>query len=517
MALNYPHIYSNNIHRDIAIKNFDHLVKPGNKKVTDFVTDVAAEAINDYQNAQLGIMHSLKKYASSLVAYGATIGVPVAGVVGTTYYLFKDFIQDPSLIPSALSQSLYTVSPEGGYSLTGAGQATGILGGAIVTDLILNKAVGVAPLRSVAKWTAGMLSSAVIYAAYKAGEIASGSYEAKEKESRRIIQDSHERIFQQVLATYSGNEHAHGIADELDRLLWDVKNNPRALRDLQNSVSRLDLTLIANMLLKAKLTPSEIRLVLDRLKTMVKAIKETPITLREGYRDDNDTYNTELLSTMTNEEYATLPLPDSVSKHIEQMKANTFGLFHKVKEMGKIGMNSVGIASGAGAIAAVIGTGASYFTYPQVSGACQFGSELSRCWNVFNEENLAQKMGAFALASGIVAGTAAIFRGVTKYNRTAEAAQAAAVRHAAGARVEAQKIFDGVASELRMMMKESNGDVKKNEIIIKAASNVRAKISLVEAQLAKTGIFKDTTEVFAKLNAAVNDILKIEQNAAAAA
>lgn len=300
-------------------------------------TEVGLEALDCLQKANLGLCHQVKKYTASIGAYTATLGVPVAAVAGGTYYLLKDYIETPSkaaellcpLAPSLLNSTLSggCTSPEVEGYFSGKNLLLGLaaLGGA---DYVIQKGTGFTPLRSMVSWTGHMLSTALLYAAYKAGEMATHSYDRQEKEADALKVQSRKTLFEQTKAAFDV------AADGLMARAEEVKDNPKEILLLKEKVARLARKMDAirqDLASDLRLEKTEVAHVLDKLQSTIRFIEDISLSFRSAVSESDHKFNIELMSILSSGEFSGKELSLEVQNLLEEIEAHTFGFGHVVK------------------------------------------------------------------------------------------------------------------------------------------------------------------------------------------
>lgn len=493
MALEFPHhmqgmqciqTSENNLSQLLVGKGKDQLITP-----------VAKQAFIDYKNARLGVIHQAKKYTASILAYGATIGVPVLAVGGTVYYAFKDYIHDPSKLTTLIWNNYPIISSDNSVVGSLAPYTTPVtalstFAGVMAVDFALKKATGFAPIQSVSKWTVGMISTALVYAAYKAGEITTSSYEQEEEEKTNTRKNLHIAILEQLKTTYDD------IAEGLFARFQLSSHSPKELVELKNTVVQLQkrFPYIRSQLAKLDLKPSEIESIMDRLVSVTKKIKEQAFDLRMPVSEADNQYNAELLAVLSDKEFASNAISKDIKNDAQIVNNNSLGVMHTIKSYATAATLGLGSAAAIQTVASAILVAGSYFSFSES------WDHISICAKTFNTSSCISEaaviglMSIAALAEGVDVAKR-VHNSFVKERAIADERKAKHEQHALNKLVG---IYNGVANYLLKQREVATTPEAKNKL--KAdEENILAKVPAIKKQVAKLGVTADPSIVTKKL------------------
>lgn len=287
-------------------------------------TDVAMKAFEDYKNAKLGIFHSVKKFTAVVLAYTATLGLPVGAITGGMYYMIKPLVE----LNADGTAKNYDLKPILNHLMGYSPVEIGLPVAAIVADLAVHQKFGWSPLFSTVKWAAWMMSTSFLYAAHTASKIVSGSFEQTEKDAEGVRKKTLKIIFENLKVSY---DH---MANYLAMRSKAVENNIKEKIELRHLVSQLHAKMptILSALKEYPLQPSEISLITDQLNSVMQHILETKLSVKvpQSYEDNRN--NAILLSYLPENELEGVAVPQTVDHHICEIAENnqTLGIMHKV-------------------------------------------------------------------------------------------------------------------------------------------------------------------------------------------
>lgn len=491
MSLIHPHQGPQlNINSDfnLSTHNLSKLLTA--TSANEVTTDVAQRAFDDYKKSELGLFHHVKKFTASLAAYGLTLGVPVAAVCGATYWLLKDPVKAVMANPGSVISFAYDNQPllEGSNVVTSAIAPyttplaiSATLAAIGTVDFAIKKTTGFAPARSVTKWTFAMLSTALLYAAYKAGEITTTSYEQQENQKTKTRERSHRTIVEQLKITYDD------VADGFIRSCNAVINDPREMAAHKAMAEQLQnrFPVIKAQLAKLALTNSEIAQIMDKLNGAIKSVKAAAFELRKS-SETNDKYNAELLSILTADEFASKAIPRSAQTNISLAKANTLGLMHTAGSFVSSALSGLTTAATVQIAIPATALAVTYFAKPDLLG------DVTSCISKQDYSSCQLEAGAVALAAlpAITLGASVaknVHEGFAKERAIADSRQA---DHKNKAFNELQGIYDGIANHLYQQIEATKNDLQAKDKLKQDAENIVAKLPSIHAQITKTKIFE---------------------------
>ena len=493
-------------HKDFSADNLQTLLAA--KNIKDVTTPLTLQLFEDYKKAKIGFGHQFKKYTASLVAYSATIGLPVAGVVGTTYWLFKDFVKDPTLMANLIWKNEQMI--EGGNFFTDSiapystpALALTTLGGALAVDFAAKKALGVAPIRSVSRWTIGMISTALLYAAYKAGEITTSSYQQVEVEKTETRKKTHQQMIKQLTNKYNN------IADEFTHCYDTARNSPKKLLEIKNTADELQalVPFFKSQLATLDLKASEIGHIMDKLLTATKNIKEKGLSLRTSGNQDDSRFNFELLSCLAQEEFVSKAVSKQAISHLEIAKANTLGTMHSLKSIAYAGAAGIAAATVVEvAIPALLVAGAyvgSYFSFPSAF------DHVSQCSTERNFSHCGLEAGVVALSilPAIAQGVDLAKKIHTSFSKERIVADKKRVDHIGSAYKELLRTYAGVADDLNSRFAVAKKNPKKMEELKINATSIQEKLPIIKNDISKLGVFDHPSEITKQLEIALENVL----------
>jgi hypothetical protein len=461
------------------------------KKTGEEVTNEAVRnAFKAYQNSKIGWGHYVKKFAVSVAAYGTAIGLPVGAVAGTTYWFFKDYVKDylekpfwaPLKIVRDVGSAALNNQPAfdpatpiiGGLApYTTPSFCLGTLAGIAVVDKVLNDNYGIAPARSVAKWTVNMMSTVVLYAAYKAGELAGSSYLQDEEEKTELRKYSHQKIIEQLKTIY--DHVADGFFSDFEK----VSESPREMICFRHMAEQLEenVPYIKSKLEELELKPFEIDQVMNKLSMAVATIKESALGFRQSGTEAGHRFNIELIKTLSKREISSIALPNDVKNHIKIANANELGVMHSI-EAG-ISASAMGLATALAVDFAAVGA--------LTLGLQGMGTSVSR--------EMQQIVAVLACVPSLYAG-AKIAQKV--YNNSREVLVKAKSRRdeqVAAAREKLLVVYNGMASFLTKQSTDYKHNPFALELLSEDARNVLAKLPLLEKEINKLDVMRDRYDI----------------------
>jgi hypothetical protein len=513
--MNMPIGAGSRINDSIVEKNYHQLANA--KTVEDVATPVALKAYNAYKNAQIGVLHHVKKYATSVAAYGTAIGIPVSIVGGTTYWLFKDalnhaynnpadffeyklniirnneqLLTNNTVLIGQLIDNLPAVKMMAEYttpaSFLAAAAAVGLV------DRAVHTSTGFTPIGSVMKWSVNMMSSILFYSAYKAGEIISSTYDQQEQAQNMTRLQSHQLIIKNLKCTYDD------IANRFMRQCEEMEMNPSAMLELRSTAYQLEtcFSTIATHLAKLELSDAEICQIMDRLITVTKQVKHVALDLRISNSPEDRRYNTELLSILSEDEFASKAVTTSVKRHIETAKNHTPGTLDGIK-------SSVSIASKT--LAAGISTQIALTAF--LAAGSRFSLE-SNCTQTFEATDCSSEKPL--LAASLVLSLGAMHSIYRRFSNTAERER----QHAEMKRIENTDaafrklitIYNGVAENLNQQFNIAKYNRSALAELKTNAARIAAKLPTIKSEIASTGIIENAAVITEDLETVLNAILK---------
>lgn len=474
----------------------------------EMTTSVAIQAFKDYQNAQPGIGYQVRKYAASVLAYGTMVVGPVSAVVGAAYYILKDplktYVNDPMKFTSDILTNKPMISPENvvlgmfsSYSQPAYLAAT--IGGVVAVDLACKKATGYAPVKSLAKWTVGMISSTLLYAAYKAGEMTTSSYERDELEKAEIRKRSHQTIFNEQKDTYDG------MACEIFAQCDECRNSPKEMRVLQARAIELEarFPVFKKELAKLKLTPSEVDQIMDKFVAVIKSIKELAFDLRASHAIEDQDYNRELLSILSKKEFAGKAISKKAQKHIELVKSYTLGVGHTLRSVARASVSGLTRALAVEvAIPALLAAGA-YFAAPALfdqAATCFAARDISLC------QSEAMVVGALATIPAVVSGLGLFQKVYGNFSAERQVADGRKEDHLASANSELATIYHGVAISLEEKANACKQNPQAMSQLKTEAERISEKIPGIKAEIKATRVI-DPAHVIEYLEQVLKNII----------
>lgn len=475
MGLTFP-LNPSQAGNHVAQNNLSVLLCAKNTR-EDVTSEVVRNAFKDYQDAKMGFGHYVKKFTVSLAAYGATIGVPVAAVIGTTYWFLKDYIKaeyitNPLLAAKDIGKLVLNNQPAidpnnpyiGGLApLTTPAFLFGTAAAVAVVDKAFKDKFGIAPARSVAKWSANMMSTVLLYAAYKAGELAGASYLQEENEKTDARKYAHQKIIEQLKCIY---EH---VADGFFKEYEKGKDNPKEMIRFKHMAEQLEenFPYIKSKLEDLDLKPFEIDLIMSKLSMTVATIKDSALEFRQGGTDDNHRFNIELLKTLSMKDMSSVAIPNDVKNHLKIAEYNQLGTMHAIK--------SLATASAAGLATTVVADlGATAVMTLAAQGA---GLDVGR--------NFQTGTAILALVPSLNEGTK-VYKKV--YNNFLDEKAKANLRKEEQVVIAHEKLFNiynGIARYLTKQYNSSKHNTAAMQALGEEARNILAKLPLIEAEIAR--------------------------------
>lgn len=506
MGLNFPiHTGSEAAYRfgqNISEDNLNKLLKAQYKE--DLATPVAIQAFKEYKNAETGYGHHIRKFASSVAVYGTMIGAPVASVIGGTYWLLKDYIAQPSTLFSDLADAAYNNTPMIGagnpvfgaiaeYTTPRSAVAVVVSVGAV--DAAFNRAVGVAPVRSVAKWSVLMISTAIAFAAKTAGDMVARSYDLKEDENTKTREQAQKAIINQLTRTY--DDIADGFLNQVEQ----AKDSPEQMQEyiLIAEQMKKQFPLIKSELKKLALAPSAVDQIMSRLVTVMDTVKHVAFDLRAPNSVNADRYNTELLSVISVDEFASNAIPKEVKKHVETAQSNTLGTMHTVKSY--VDAAATGLVNGALLTAASAAIACACAQYAEIGSSCYSAPSLVNC------EMQAGIVGMMALP-GIAYGADVASRVQNTYAKERKVADSRKIEHTDAAVVKLVQTYNGIASYLKQQLAAVNAGAVNRDRLEMNAESILAKIPTIKQEIEATGVIEDAEIVTLELETVLEEILK---------
>lgn len=344
MGVEFPHAFRKSSHEgNVSDKNLNVLVKTTKKN--DVLTTVAAEAFKEFQAAKIGVCHHVTKFCASVGAYAGAIAVPVGAVCGGTYWAFKEHIDLAVTNPSQsfanftatawkndplFNETTPIVGPYAAY--TTPAYVAGAMAGLAALDIALEKALHVKPIRTTIKWSAKMVSSIFLYAAYKAGEMTTRHFELKEKVKLKKQESAQQQIRHEEQGTFDA------LAERLMERAEEVNEHPRLMGQLKRDVMMLDarMTWIRAALKSYGVGQAEVQQLLDKLSAAIQAIKSMKFELRVPKSEADTQHNIEFLKMISDQDFAKkgLAVPTSVKEEYQRASEATLGVGQIVKGWG---------------------------------------------------------------------------------------------------------------------------------------------------------------------------------------
>lgn len=510
MSLNFPlHTGSSasyQIGQNISEDNLNKLLKARCKE--DLTTPVAYQAFKEYQKAQTGIGHHIRKYAASVTVYGTMIGAPVAGVIGGAYWLLKDYIAQPTTLISDLADAAIDAAINN-TPMIGAGNpilgavaeyttprsALAVIVSIGAVDAAFYRTVGVAPVASVAKWSVLMMSSALAFAAKQAGDMVARSYDSKEDENTKTREQAQKSMISQLTKTY--DDIADGFLNQVEQ----AKDSPAAMQEYILVAEQLkkQFPLIRSELKNLGLAPSAVNLIMSRLVTVMDTVKHVAFDLRSPKGINADKYNTELLSVISVDEFASNAVPKDVKKHVDLAHNNTLGAMHTVKSY--VAAGASGIASGALVTAALTAIAGATAHYAGMDSTCYSSPSLVNCD--------AQILGAgLSMLPGVVHGVNVASRVQNAYAKERKVADARKIENIDAALIKLMQTYDGIAGYLKQQYASAKNDANSMQMLVMNAESILAKIPTIKQEIADTGVIENSDVVTEELETVLAEILK---------
>lgn len=454
----------------------------------DVTTEVVRNAFQDYQKAKLGLGHYAKKWTASVAAYGAVMGLPVGAVIGTTYWIFKDYFNNPWSLIRDLATNRPFIDPNtpiiGGLSFyTSPAFGVATLAGLAAIDQVFQKETGISPVKSVAKWSVNMMSSVILYASYKAGEMVSSSYHQDEEESNISKKLSHQKIIDELKCIY--DHVADGFYNEYEK----VTDNPKEMIRFKNMALQLEenLPYIKSKLAALDLKAFEINQIMSRLCVSISTIKESALEFRQTRSDNNIQFNIDLLKTVPPRDISSIAIPNDVKNHLKI--ANYNNVDSVVKLNGYLEAAAKGIT-----VAVVTDLALALFA--------SFGS------SIFGYQ------GNLPAITAVVGAIPSIKLGAEEANKVLEVCREEQVkaesRKAEQVQIAHEKlrgIYNGLADYFRKKVSESHYNPFAMDILKEEAKVILAKLPLIDEEIAKVELLANLHPVTENLRRLLINLL----------
>lgn len=478
MGLEFPQTYQKNnfqaCHKNTSQTNLQRLL--GARAANDVTTQIAQEAFQDYKNAQLGFFHQFKKYTASVLAYGATLGVPVAAAVGTSYWLLKNMTSSEPFFGTG-NPLFDAIAP-----YTNPKFILGSIAAITAVDFVAEKTLNFAPARAVGKWTIQMMSTAILYAAYKAGELTTSSYEQEEREKELTRKHAHQTIIKKLTETYDN------IADGFTAHCYEVINSPSDLIELKKTAVALEerFSFFRKSLAQLELKPFEVSQILDRLFGAIHHVKDMALEFRVSQSKEDVVYNTELLKVLTLQEVASKAIPKTTQLNLEIAKVNTLGIGHTLKSYVCSGISGLATtAFVATVIPATLSLG-TYFISKETFGhiaTCSTSPNIS-CGIEGSVLGLSTLLGG-------VQGTSSAQRILNNFRKERILADAKKVNYQDLAYTQLLTIYTDIADNLKAQWDSVKHNASKKTILAAEFRGLQEKLPMVKAAINKSGFEVD--------------------------
>lgn len=453
-------------------------------------SEAVRTAFQDYQNAELGFGHYAKKFTASVAVYGAVLGLPVTTAIGTTYWFLKDYIKNPLSLGKDLGLAILNnhpaIDPNAPIigklsSYTTPAFCLGTLCGITIVDRIFHERVGISPIKSVTKWSVSIMSTVLLYAAYKAGEIASASYLQEEEESNTSRKFSHQKIIDDLKCIY--DHIAEGFFNEYEKVFDTPKDRVR----FRNMALQLEenLPYIKSKLEELELKTFEINQILNKLSASISAIKDSALELRQTRNENDVRFNIELLTTLPTRDIPSIAISKDIKNHIKIANCNDYGVLHTIYNCAE--------AAAKGMIAAVV-----------ADLAISTFATVTAQWAGVSTTNLT----SFHIGAATVGALPSISLGMDIASKVMETCGEerlnAELRKEEQLQIAYEKlsdIYDGIAAYLTRELNKSHYNPFAMDMLRAKAKDILTKLPLLEAEIAKVNVMPNRLDITEKLRA----------------
>ena len=312
---------------NIAQTNLSSVLNATKKE--ELVTNVAEKAFQDYQKNKFGLGHHIKKFTLSVAGGGVVLGTPVAAGIGGMYWLLKDYIKDYTKLTQITPMPIKGVLS---------------IGGAIAVDACFYKTIGVAPIKTTIGWSIGMISMGIVNAANFAQNMIAGSFLQKEKAMIKTRDEMHQLIINDLKTTY--DHMAEGFSQHINSAI----DSPKELLKLRAMAEQIEdqLPYVQKQLEKFELRKADVNSILNKLSSVAAYAQNYALDLRVPKTEGDIRFNIELMSVLSEDEFASKAVSTEVKSHIKSAKSNKLGVLHTLKSLGKAGLkgSAVTLATG---------------------------------------------------------------------------------------------------------------------------------------------------------------------------
>lgn len=482
--------------------------RSGGMDKRNITTGVAYQALQDFDNAKIGIGHRLSKFGSQVGAYGLCIGLPVVGVIFTLKYLLEN--------PSVVSDAAYNIAnSDAAKNLIGSGgvvetpMALATLGtGALVTmGTGFGRKVAYDATVGTMQWTGLMMWGFFVHLANKASDMSTEYYGRIEREKARTQEYSRLTTFIQEKAVFDG------MADYFEHTLDGIRNSPKEINKLLKKIAEYEeyMPIYMEGLSGMNLEPSQVREILDKTLSVINDIQSTQFSFREGAAlEVVNKYNVELMSILSDEEIKRKIVTDKVKSLVSEIENSRLGLSYSVNSY----VNPIfqGVYSGAKTGATI-----SFVSIPlaYLSGGLEQVNWAAKCYSgetwCHKDENLK--------VYGIMGGAAVV----------ASAGAIGAVNSGAKAYRKESMRYDQIRRDSEEVLKENTRKINRTYIdmfngmasylkkqkptaeVVEMVSNIESKLPLVIENLKTVSQIEDPEALVAPLKKVVKSILGTER------
>lgn len=480
MGLVYPLNPSSDC--NVAQQNLSTLLCAKNSG-EDVTSLVARNAFQDYQNASLGFGHQVKKFTVSVAAYGAAIGLPVGAVVGATYWFVKDYISKPSQALYDLGAAFYNNRPAFSANIPIIGRfapyttpafCLGTLAGIALVDRAFKERYNMTPIKSVAKWSVNMMSSVLLYAAYKAGELATSSFAQEELEKGESRKYSHQKIIEQLKCIY--DDVAQSFSDDYE----NAENSPKEMMKFKHTAEQLEenFPYIKSQLEALDLRSFEIDQIMGELIGVTATIKESALGLKDTGSKDDDRYNTELILTLPKWDIPALAVTNEVKSHIKIAQYNDLGAAHTFNSIVKSGASGVATTASIELAVPALFAAVTYLAGVDIEpkSAMIVGATLAIIPALQEGSSVANKM----------------FKGFCDEREKADERKAEQIKLAHN---KLLGVYDGIALHLTQRYIKAKNDPVAMDQLQADARNFLSKFTLLEGEIANVSMLENHQEI----------------------